>query len=261
MNINVETILFDLDNTLVKCIIYYNFIRANLIKQFSILSGKPKTEIEDLLSSLESERIKLKDGFSRNAFLDSVNRVRVELGLNCDKSFNLIKFAGKVYDAPYTKYPDIDEALIKLKNMGISMYVVTKGGFYDQSRKVAILPKVFDGLFVVPHKTVGVWEGVVKTIGADPKTTLVIGDSIKDDINAAISAGLNALHINRCYTNWVGDPVLELPSGVESIKSLSELIPDSIFTPRKLVIDSGFEIEVDAVDMVNLAVKLRENSK
>ena len=231
----ITTILFDLDNTLVRCMIYYDFVRKNMFRKFSKISGVSQEEVEEIFSTFEKERVKKPDGFGRNAFLDSINETRIELlkrikdedkakeYFNSDESFKLITLGSKVYDAPYVKYNDVDEVLTYLKNYGIKIYCVTKGDFYIQSQKVANLPKVFDGLFIVPHKNKAVWKGVAETIECDLETTYVVGDSIKDDIIASIDGGLKAIHITRGDTNWVGDPLMNLPEGVKSITQLSEL--------------------------------------
>lgn len=232
----VTNILFDLDNTLVRCMVYYEFIRKNMFRKFSELSGLPYEEVADVFTSFERSRIKRHDGFSRNAFLDSINETRIELlkritdedkkrsYIESDAPFEMINFGDQVYNAPYTKYEDVDHVLTQLKDMGINLSIVSKGDFYVQSQKVASLPKVFSGLFIIPHKNKSVWKGVAEAIEADSETTYVVGDSIKDDILPALEAGLKAIHISRGNTSWVGDPTMDVPEGVESIVELKQLM-------------------------------------
>jgi FMN phosphatase YigB (HAD superfamily) len=106
------------------------------------------------------------------------------------------------------------------------MYVVTKGDFYGQSRKASFLPKVFDGLFVLPHKSKYTWNGVLETTQVDRFSTVVVGDSVKDDINPALECGLKAIKMTREYTEWVGDPKTDTLSPVPEIHSLLDLIPE-----------------------------------
>ena len=104
------------------------------------------------------------------------------------------------------------------------MYVVTKGSFYGQARKAAMLGEIFDGLFVLPHKNEHTWRGVVEAAQLDINTTVVVGDSIKDDIIPAILIGLRTVLVNRCDNSWVGDPKTERPQGVNIITNFNELI-------------------------------------
>jgi FMN phosphatase YigB (HAD superfamily) len=218
--------------------IYYTFTRKNIYKILSKESGFTIDEIESMFDEQESERTKKKDGFTKDALLDSVNSVRVRIYLRLkednpekanafyesDAPLKLIQFAADVYEAPYTMYTDVMSNLKILKNRGISMYVVTKGSFYGQSRKAAMLGEMFDGLFVLPHKDVATWNGVIESMQLDRTTTVVVGDSIKDDINPAILNKMRAIRIDRHSTTWVGDPLTESLEKVAVIETLDELV-------------------------------------
>lgn len=235
---SIETILFDLDNTLARCMVYFSFARKNINRILSTATGFSIQEIEDLFTEYETMRVKRKDGFSKDAFLDSVNGVRVRLYeklkeidseratefYESDISFKLIKFTSEVYEAPYTIYEEVAEVLNILKMKGYSLYVVTKGDFYGQSKKAANLPEVFDGLFVLPRKNKYTWNGVLETTQVDRSTTLVVGDSVHDDINPALEVGLKAVRINRENTEWAGDPKTDPLAEVPEIKDLRQLL-------------------------------------
>lgn len=234
----IQTILFDLDNTLVRCMLYYEFIRKNMYAVLSAESGLTVVEISELFDEVESVRVKKSDGFSKLAFLDSVNAVRVSIYSKLKKSnetdaerfyssnisFKLLHLASSVYEAPYSMYDEVHEVLTVLKNLGYSMLVVTKGDFYGQSRKASLLPSVFDGLFVLPCKNKNTWNGVIESLQLDRHRTLVVGDSIHDDINPAILNQLHAVRIDRGNTTWVGDPLTEASREVQVIRNLKELL-------------------------------------
>lgn len=234
----IKTILFDLDNTLVRCMIYYSFIRQNINYVLAKESGYSPEYINDIMNTIETERIKEKNGYSKSAFIDTINRARVAIynKLKEDESplvnqfyasntsFKLISFASEVYNAPYTIYEDVPDVLNTLKNKGYSLIVVTKGDFYGQSRKAANLPKLFDGLFVLPYKNKFTWNGVVETMQLERDCVLVVGDSVQDDINPALAVGLKAVRINRLNTEWVGDIKTKANEDVEEIATLLELI-------------------------------------
>ncbi len=235
---SINTILFDLDNTLVRCMIYYTFTRKNIYKILSKESGYGIDVIEDMFNEHETERTKKKDGFTKDAFLDSVNGVRVKIYAKLkeedpekanafyesDASLKLIQFAADVYDAPYTLYADVADTLKLLKSKGYALYVITKGDFYGQSKKAAKMPPLFDGLFVLPHKSKYTWNGVIETSQLDRFSTVVVGDSVKDDINPALEVGLKAIRVNRENTVWVGDPEMDPQQAVPEIKNFSELL-------------------------------------
>jgi len=101
-------------------------------------------------------------------------------------------------------YPDAEETLRQLKNMGLKVGLVTNG---FQSDIDQILPRV--GLANFFDVTVGV-DAVGKTkpnreiflyapkkLGVSPQETLFVGDQIETDYEGARKAGLKALLIDR----------------------------------------------------------------
>lgn len=234
----IKNILFDLDNTLVRCMEYYEFIRKNLIIVFSKESGLTYDKISELLENCERARILEPNAFTKQAFLESINNTRVAiyrelLSVNIDNanafyasdvSFKLINFASKVYSAPYSIYEDVIEVLNYIKSIGISMHVVTKGSFYAQARKASMFGEIFDGLFVLPKKDADTWRGVVESMKLNPSETIVVGDSVTDDINPAIKNGMLAVRIRRRETSWIGDPKTDPLVDTKCISNLKDLI-------------------------------------
>ena len=67
-------------------------------------------------------------------------------------------------------------------------------------------------------------------IQADKDSTIVVGDSVHDDINPALKIGLPAIRVNRLNTNWVGDPsqapirdVIEIPDLKDLLKIITTI--------------------------------------
>lgn len=241
----MKNILIDLDNTMVVCNVYYQFVKANLVKYVSQVCEVDELAVSNKLEEFEVERLNNIDSFSSKTFVEVFEKtilafhrpkcdgfVTLRNGEIYDSKFmeNEVKRAkdlaiGVYDDAPYEVYPNVESALIELDRRGYNLYVVTKGSFYCQLRKLQRLPKVFKGVFILPNKNSEVYEGIVKTIGSVPGETWMVGDSPTDDIVEAAKAGLKTVWVRRkAKLSWVGDPFLERFESDMTVESFDGLL-------------------------------------
>lgn len=236
----IKTILFDLDNTLVQCNIYYTFIKKNIYLRLSKISGLPISTIVEIFDIEEKIRVSKSDAFSPNSFkctVENVVNVVLESSVTAKSESekieivsNLSKFALEVYNAPYSEYSGLSCIMNELKSRDISVYIVTKGDFNVQLNKLKTFAELFEGVFVLPKKNVQTWNGVINCLMLDPSSTLVVGDSISDDINPAIQNGMHAVLVDRDLVPWAGDPQTNPLNEVIKIKKIEELLCDKILT-------------------------------
>lgn len=254
MSTNTKNILIDLDNTMVVCNIYYQFAKTNLVKYVHKLSNKSESEITELLEKFELERLNSIDAFSSKTFPEvfvktlyaacegagmDPNSYSYMVQLSPGEDYiwldgdvtmthhaKVVKLAESVFNsAPYTIYPTVNDTLMELDDRGYNCYIVTKGDFYTQLRKIQDLAKVFKGVFIIPVKNSEVYSGIVRTIGSTPSECLMIGDSPSDDIIAAHTAGLKTIWVKRkAKTSWVGDPFVKSFEYDHSVEYFSDLL-------------------------------------
>jgi FMN phosphatase YigB (HAD superfamily) len=244
----MKNILIDLDNTMVVCNIYYQFVKTNLVKYLHKITNASEEDIFKKLEDFELERLNNIDAFASNTFIEVFQKTAMYFGVNVpidsdgycqiiDGEMYNSRFIAKeipkikqlaqgVYDnAPYTVYPKVNDTLLELDRRGYNMYIVTKGSFYCQLRKVQDLSKVFKGVFILPNKNSEVYEGIIKTIGAVASETWMVGDSPTDDIVEASKAGLKTVWVRRkAKTSWVGDPYLADFKSTLTIESFDGLL-------------------------------------
>lgn len=242
MPIDKETkgnILIDLDNTMVTCNVYYQFAKTNFVKYLQKLSNKSEDELNSLLEKYEIERLNSIDAFSSKTFPEVFLKTFNDACKNTEYDINYIfetmykgtitadcfihndlinhhrnaiyKLAESVFNiAPYTIYPTVNDTLVELDRRGYRLWIISKGDFYTQLRKIQDLSKVFKGVFITPNKNSDVYSGLVKTIRGDLESTWMIGDSPSDDIIAANEAGLKTVWVKRtAKIIWAGDPYVE----------------------------------------------------
>lgn len=246
-----KNLLIDLDNTMVVCNIYYQFAKTNLVKYLKKLSPLSEEEITNLLEKYEFERLHSIDAFSSKTFPEVFLKTMDEackntchdknylidnMSLSADYFINahsinsssdkIRSLAESVFNsAPYTIYPTVNETLDELNARGHRLWILTKGDFYTQLRKIQQLSKVFNGVFIVPNKNPDVYSGVVKSIRGTLENTWMIGDSPSDDIIAASTAGLNTVWVKRAAkSSWIGDPFVKEFDYNFKIETFNELL-------------------------------------
>jgi putative hydrolase of the HAD superfamily len=90
------------------------------------------------------------------------------------------------------------ETLLLLRSKGVRLALLTKGDSNLQSRKIerSGLADLFDVIKIVPEKSPAIILEVVNALGAEPRSTWMVGNSIRSDVQPAIDAGLRAVWIN-----------------------------------------------------------------
>jgi putative hydrolase of the HAD superfamily len=130
---------------------------------------------------------------------------------------------------PIELLPGVDEALQHLRANN-RLFLLTKGDSEEQRDKVtrSRLAHYFEHVEVVLEKNVEAYVNFVERLGLDPARTWMIGNSPRSDINPALAAGLNAVHIPHPQT-WemeleeIEDPRSDRLSVVQSVTELISL--------------------------------------
>ncbi len=83
-----------------------------------------------------------------------------------------------------------------------SLFLVTKGDMQEQERKIeaSSLRPYFSEVEILPEKNEGIYRDLLRKYAWEPEQTWMIGNSPRSDINPAISAGMNAIHIPHTHT-------------------------------------------------------------
>jgi putative hydrolase of the HAD superfamily len=159
-----------------------------------------------------------------------VHRVFTEVGMV--KDFD--RFFDQVYDTfrnsqGWVLFPETREVLEALRNAGLRLGVVSNFDtrIYSVMQSLSILP-FFDAVtisseagFCKPDREI--FEAGVRALRCEPSETVMVGDSLRDDVEAAIQAGLHGILIDRQGRH---------PSaGVPRIFSLKDLNPLLISAP------------------------------
>lgn len=203
---NKQLIIFDLDDTLVHCNIYFEKVLNQFCSQMIILFG-------DML--IKEEKIKQKQqeidliGVEKHGFtLDHFPQSLVDTYLFLCNLYNKlptvetedeIRLLGQsVYHMKIEPYPDMVETLNRLKKTGHTLFLYTGGVTEVQFRKINQLGLEYffeNRIHVARHKTIEEMERLLHRIHADRSNTWMIGNSLRTDIVPALESGIHAIFI------------------------------------------------------------------
>jgi len=156
---------------------------------------------------------------------DVVYRVFSEVGM----VHNFDQFFDQVYDrfrdsGGWVLYPETTEVLAELKERGFKLGVISNfdDRAYSVMRSLNIL-RFFDSVtlssetgYCKPDREI--FEAAVRALGVDAAKILLVGDSLQDDVEAAMRAGLSAVLIDRRDRH-------ETIKHVQRISSLQDVLP------------------------------------
>ncbi len=98
---------------------------------------------------------------------------------------------------PATPLPEVCDTLEKLQRRGQRMVLFTKGELLDQEHKLerSGLGHYFEHVEITSDKTEREFHMLCKHIDVQPADLLMVGNSLKSDIEPALSIGASAVHI------------------------------------------------------------------
>jgi len=235
-----QTILFDLDDTLVHCNKYFDFVIdqfADLMQTWFSGHHLEPQEIKQKQLEIDLEGVHI-HGFKPDRFPKSF----VETYHWFSRYYNrlispkeedwLLQLGHTVYEYTVEPYPLMNETLETLQRAGHKLYLYTGGDASIQMKKVrdSGLHDYFDDrIFVTIHKTKEFMNTLLHEQGFDRKLTWMIGNSLKTDVLPALHAGIHSIHI-PVEQDWVfNHAVIDIePTGaflkLDSLQDVPEAI-------------------------------------
>jgi putative hydrolase of the HAD superfamily len=202
-NMDLKAVLFDLGGTLVKTAspseIIRRILKAHGIKRPIDMISVAHDKAEKNLT-LEDYKLPYYD------FWIKWNKIILEdLGILERTDFLARALAEEWWDnAEVELYPDVGETLIRLKEIGLKVGIITNGFKKDIEEILARLnlTDFFDvavGIDAVkkpkPYKEIFLYA--LEKIKVQPHEALHVGDSLEKDYFGALNAGLNAILLDR----------------------------------------------------------------
>jgi putative hydrolase of the HAD superfamily len=199
-----QALLIDADDTLWQNNIYFERAIAAFIAYLDHKEHTP-AEVREALNAEERETI-LAHGYGLTSFARSLVAVYEKLSAEPVTEHNIKRvrsFARSIAEQEIELLPDVADTLAELAQRH-RLILMTKGDRAEQADKLAhsTLAQYFSGVEIVAEKDAATYSAVIAQHGLVPAQSWMIGNSIKSDINPALTAGLNAVFLAHKDT-WV----------------------------------------------------------
>jgi putative hydrolase of the HAD superfamily len=199
-----QTLLIDADDTLWENNIYFERAIAAFTSYLNHRKYTP-AQVRQTLNAIERESI-LSHGYGLHSFTHSLLECFARLSpapITAAHEERIHSFVQAIASQEIELLPGVGETLVALAGRH-RLILMTKGNHAEQTDKLhrSGLAAHFSTVEVVAEKDPQAYHTVLSRHALDPRTTWMIGNSPKSDINPALAAGLNAVHLFHKDT-WV----------------------------------------------------------
>lgn len=209
MSNKIFSIGFDADDTLWHC--EDKFVEAHN-KLNKLFPGRSIRELTAAISEIESKNMELY-GFGVKSFTLSLIETYLKFSIttNSDDIRQLIDIGKSMLLAPVILLEGVERTL-KLLSDKYYLILITKGELIDQERKIikSQLSKYFDVIEIVSKKNSETYLKILNRHAIAKQNFIMIGNSIRSDIQPVLNIGSRAIHIPYKYT-WMYEDAAESP--------------------------------------------------
>jgi len=219
-----QTLLIDADDTLWENNIYFERAIASFISYLDHRVHPPE-EVRERLNHCERATI-AEYGYGLESFRRSLVDCFEQLTdepITAEKHARIVAFTEAIASQQIELLPDVMATLHDLSSRH-RLILVTKGDQREQTDKLlrSGLSGYFAAVEVLPEKNAAAYRDVVQRHTCEPRSTWMIGNSPKSDINPSLAAGLNAVFIPHDFTWVLEHEVVDQPSSGQQLLELAK---------------------------------------
>jgi len=220
-----QTLLFDADDTLWENNIYFERAIAAFISTLDHHVHTPD-EVRKHLNHCERATI-AQYGYGLTSFRRSLVDCFEQLTdapITPEKHQSIMAFTEAIATQEMELLPGVAETLRELSSRH-RLIMVTKGDVAEQNDKLerSGLRPYFAAVEVLAEKNTAAYVELTARYGCEPRSTWMIGNSPKSDVNPALAAGLNAVFIPHHATWILEHEHVEKPKDGQQLIELSTL--------------------------------------
>jgi len=223
----IKTIIFDLDDTLIKTSKLYNRAR----EEFSLLMENSGFRKEESLAKLDEIDIKniQQHGFTKERYPLSLGKAYEYFSQKNGKNINpkLKKKIEEIGWQVFRQVPELVDGVYQVLDSLSQKYfliLATLGDPQVQERKLQLtdLKKYFSVVYVLRYKNVEEYQNILTEHKLDKKDTWIVGNSVRSDLNPGLKLGINCILI-PCLS-WKFEEEEPLSKNYLQLDSLEEVL-------------------------------------
>jgi putative hydrolase of the HAD superfamily len=237
-----QNIICDMDDTLLPCGPFYVKAQKDFAEFQNERTGLPHETCLDLMKHIDLVSITLPNAFNRERYPRSfkaasyvIDMLANDGTLDIEAAHKSFDIGNSVFSAPYDLFEGVQKALEILKVNGYNLFLLTKGDENIQNEKIDrnSLRDIFtpDHIYIVPKKNGQNIVRIIREHDLDPKETIMVGDSLRDDVGSAIEAGISSAWVHEnankswAYENTDHTPTYTIDHFPEIITVVNPVAP------------------------------------
>jgi len=233
----IKAVLFDLDDTLISTSPVIRDLEERYVKY--VASQQPELSPQHVLDTLRQvdASVFASHSVSKARWSALAHKLVETYGAQTEETFHQgLAIFMSLYSTIPPLLPGAVDTVSALRCAVGKMGVVTHADEYWTQMKLhkTGLSTFFDHVQVVPdndHKNGEHWRQAIEALGVKPEEVLVIGDSIRGDIQAAAEAGVR--HLVLVPSMWSPYGNGELPEGVITLTGIDKTVDALINSMRE----------------------------
>lgn len=219
----IDLIGFDADDTLWQTEVHYLQAQSSLGKILSQWESVEK--INEILYQIAINNLPYY-GYGIKAYVLSLIETAIHISggeIRGDQIEQILKIGRKMLDMEVVLLPHVKETLEHLSSSN-RMMILTKGSLLDQTRKVkhSGVASYFFTVEVVNDKTPETYAKILAKYQVKPKNFLMIGNSIRSDVDPVLKLGGTAVHV-PAETTWEHEIVPGFDTSQKGFYSLDHI--------------------------------------
>lgn len=192
----IQVIAFDADDTLWDNETYFQQAEAEYCRLLAHVL--PAEDVSRELLCTETQNVALY-GYGAKSFTLSMieTALRITRGqVTGDTIARIIELGKSLLDMPVVPLPGVEDTLAHLAG-AYTLAVATKGDLLDQQRKLARsgLAAHFDHVEIMSDKRTDDYRRLMHTLRCPPEAFLMVGNSLRSDVEPVLAAGAWAAHV------------------------------------------------------------------
>ncbi|MFA8435042.1 MAG: HAD family hydrolase [Marinifilaceae bacterium] len=222
----IKTIAFDADDTLWENENFYQDAHVEYVQLMNKYGSDQ--EVLEHLHRIDVGNIS-RYGYGVKSFVLGMIEAAVEISegkLSAEDTTAIIGIGDKLLNYPINVLPNV-ERVLKDFRARFNLIAITKGDLLDQNGKMdrSGLRNYFDEVVVVSEKDEASYEAVLQQRGILPEEFLMVGNSIKSDVQPVINIGGYGVHVPFRLT-WHHEEgnIDETQSRLIQIKEIDEIL-------------------------------------
>jgi len=222
-----DIIALDADDTLWDNESFYIEAKAEFVVLLQMYEPDPD-RVKARLDEIEESNVAIY-GYGIKSFLLSMIEAALDLSdglISSDDLQVVIDLGREMLISPVKIFAHTEETLAALSQRW-DLMLITKGDIFEQSQKIERtgLAKYFHVVEIVGQKTPAVYKALLQRHNIDPSRFLMVGNSLRSDVQPVLALGGQAVYIPYINT-WVHEHRLDgelSKDGYYELESLAEL--------------------------------------